>query len=306
MSELPSSDEENLREQLLLRLITPPFNPYGQQPTLFVGTLPENFPLELPFPANTRMLGTLVRNEEHVEIVALSDLAPDRVIAFYRTELTNRGWNEPEMMHHGGGFLHSGIPSPLHHLLFCQAEPGASLTIYAGSSAGEPTDIRLNVNLSREGNPCNQPGQRRHMHRRGQSMIPVILPPEGGIQRGSGGGGNDNSWYTNATLKSELDLGELLQHYNAQLQKGGWNLTGEGSNDTMSWSTWTHTDEEKEPWNAFLLIAKNPHKSGQYTLFVRTEWDQPEEKSGFSGWFNTSSGSSGSSFTVIRNPRTLL
>jgi hypothetical protein len=296
MNELPFSGEENLREQLLMQLLSHPFSSNEQKPALFVGTLPEHFPLNIPFPEKTRLLGTLVRGEEQVEIVALSDLEPDDVITFYKTELTGQGWKEPEMMHHMGGFLHSRMPNPLHHLTLCQAEQGASLTINVARRTGEPTDIRLSVNLSSEGNPCNQPRRRPHIHHSRHDMIPVIVPPDGGIQRGGGGGGSDNSWYTGATLTSELDLGTLLKHYNGQLLKGGWTLTDTDNKDTLAWSTWTHTDEDKEPWNAFFLIMSKPGKSGQYTLFIRTEWDQPEEKNKSSSWFNASS-------TII-SPRT--
>lgn len=303
MSENQAPDEENQIEQLALRLLIYPGDPRTNRPRLFLGKIPENFPLAVPIPEKSLVLGTLARSEEHVEIVLESDQAPGEVIAFYRERLKALNWNELEddMRHHmGGGFLHSGM-GPHNHVTFCQGSDGASLALDILQFEGR-TDMRLHITLGREGNPCVQQKRPRRMRHGFHDLIPPLIPPAGAQQRGGGGGGGDTEWHTNATLKTELALDVLAKHYAEQLSNSGWTLSGEGTSDFLAWRTWKFTDEAQEPWSGLFFILKKPDKAGEYLLNIIVEWNNPAGDSKFSGWMNSAS-SYGFSSMILENPR---
>ncbi len=71
MSESTSNSENNeaLLQELALRLLIQPFESRPQNPQLLVGRLPENLPVEIPQPEGSRLLGSLMRNPEIVDVV---------------------------------------------------------------------------------------------------------------------------------------------------------------------------------------------------------------------------------------------
>ena len=93
MSENPTPGEIDLLEKLALGLLVYPGDPRASKPRLFLGKIPENFPIEVPMPEQSRVVGTLARSETQVEIVLESDLKPEEVISFYRAQLTSLGWH---------------------------------------------------------------------------------------------------------------------------------------------------------------------------------------------------------------------
>jgi hypothetical protein len=291
MSELQTPGGENPLEQLFLRLLTYPGDPRVRKPALFVGKLPENFPIDIPVPENGRVLGTLVRSDDNIEIVLESDLTQNEVETFYRTQFTSQGWSQQEDFPHPhmGGFTHSHF-GPHSQLIFCQGEQGASITLNSTPTASGITDIRLHVNLSREGNPCSQPQRRwRHrMHHGIDEMIPALIPPENAEQSGGGSGGSDREWHSDATLKTDMELVALAQHYATQLSRAGWVQTNEGTSAPLAWHTWKFTDEDQQPWNGFFFILKRPDKAQEHTLYIRVDLEETEGDSIRAGW--TSSG----------------
>lgn len=297
MSEDQIASTPDPLERLFLRLLTAPYDARNRQPRLFVGALPEHFPLEVPIPGQTLVLGTLARSEEHVEIVLESELAQDECMAFYRAEFTSRGWQVLDHLGHMGGFTHDGI-GPHNFLIFCQGEDGASVTLNIVQLENMGTDIRLHVNLGHEGNPCGQRRQmRRHMMPR-HDLIPPLSPPAGAQQHPSGASGSDDEWYSNALLKTELALDVLEQHYNAQLSKGGWTQLATGASGPVAWSTWTFRDEEQQPWGGLFFVLQKPDRAQEYILYARAERERADGESHFANWFGDAS-----STGIIRNPR---
>lgn len=208
MSETPTPGEFDLLEKLALSLLAYPGNPHESQPRLFPGKIPENFPIEVPLPEQCHVIGTLARSAAQVEIVLESDLAPEEIFSFYRTQLTALGWHEPEDMwpHPEGGFLHSNF-GPHSNLTFCQGSGGAGLTLNIAQQDNAATNVRLHIYLDHEMNPCQRSRMRRRMHHHGlYEIIPTLAPPNGAQQHGGGGGSSDNEAHTTATLKSSLSL----------------------------------------------------------------------------------------------------
>lgn len=292
MSENPISNEEKQIEQLALRLLIHPHDPRARNPRIFLGTIPDTLPVAVPLPEKSRALGTLARSEEHVEIVLASELTPEEIVTFYRERLKETGWHELEddmTRPHMGGFLHANF-GPYNHITFCQGPDGASLMLDITQSEGQGTDIRLNLNLGREGNPCiHQRRMRRQMRGHGiYEMIPALSPPTGIQQNSGSGGGGDSEAHTTATLKTDLGIDVLSKHYASQLSQAGWTQTAEGTSGPIAWYTWKFTDKEQEPWTGLFFILKTPEKQDEYFLYIRVEWVQPERTNKHSGWTSSS------------------
>lgn len=283
----PSGDIEQL-EKLALALLVSSYKLQAPSPRLFPGKIPENFPIEIPLPEQSHVLGTLVRSETQVEIVLESDLPPQEILKFYRTHLVALGWQEPEEIRSRpeGGFLHSDL-DPDTNSIFCQQSSGAGLTLQTLPLESATTTVRLNISLDRKRNPCASLKMRR-LHHRLYEMIPSLTPPAGAQQQGGGGGSSgSNEAYTTATLKTALALDVLAQHYADQLSQAGWTQTGAGINGPAAWHTW-HFTEGQEPWSGMFFILKTPEKSDEYFTFIRTVWTPSEKNRAFAGWLKNS------------------
>lgn len=292
MSESQIPDEDNELEKLALRLLVYPGDPRVNKPRLFLGQIPANLPVEVPIPEQSYVVGTLARSEEQVEIVLTSNLKAEEVLSFYRERLKPLGWNEQDdaELHRMGGFLHGHLDST-NHVTFCQSSYGAALTLNIMQLEGTTTDVRLDLNLDNENNPCapQQTRMRRHMRHPGlYEVIPSLSPPTGTQQQGGSGSSGMDEASTSATLKTDVTIDVVLKHYANQLSQAGWTQIAEGASGPLAWNTWKFTYEDQESWHGQFFILKTPEKQEDYFLFVRATWDQPESSSKRSGWLRSS------------------
>lgn len=294
MNEDPTPGTENQLEQfeqLALSLLIYPADPRVRKPRLFLGRIPAQFPLDVPVPAQSRVLGTLARSEENIEITLESDLTAEETVAFYRAQLKERGWNELEddvRMHHRGFVPFS--QGPHNHTVFCQGPDGPSLTLNITRFEGNAsTSVRLHVDLGREQNPCTQRRQmRRHMHSGPYQLIPSLYPPAGSWQQPGGGSGGNREALASATLISDLDIPALARHYQQQLIQAGWVQGDEGINGPIAWHTWKFTDEDQEPWHGLFFLFTLPEKQNEHYLSIKIMQKLDDtRKSGFN-WLRIS------------------
>lgn len=178
---------ESLLHELVLRLATYPGDPRVDEPQLLVGQIPPNLSIEVPIPEGSRILGSLLRSKENIDIVLDCALTPDEVVQFYKERLVAAGWNEPETMRPPhGGFVHSGMRMLLNHIIFCRGMQGPAFTVNASEGKNSRTNVRIELNGSSEFSPCAQPNRMRQrmMHRQLQELIPPLYPPQGARQQG--------------------------------------------------------------------------------------------------------------------------
>lgn len=283
MDENTPDPNETLLYELALRLATYPGDPRVDDPRLLVGQLPSDLSIEVPMPEGSRLLGSLVRSQENIDIILDCPLSTDEVVQFYRERMAAAGWSELETIGpHYGGFVHSSLPRFHNHIVFCRGSQGPAFSINAYEGKNSRTAIRIDLDGGSEYSPCSQPrrDRRRMMHRDLQELIPMLFPPPGARQSGGGGGGGDDHWYSTATLETEADLPTLAAHYTAQLAGGGWALSGEGHAGPLAWSTWTFQDKENEPWRGLFFILDVPGKDRHYALELRIDWDKKDDDGG--------------------------
>jgi hypothetical protein len=285
MAEQQPAGEQSVTEQALVRrLLTRPMFPQEQEPQLLPGQLPANFPLELPLPEGSRIVGSVVRSPDVAEIVLDVPLAPEQVLAFYRERLSAAGWQPPEEQegHRPGGFAPSNFHMP-NHAFFARRDGPGSLHFTVWTGKGGIADVRVNADMS------EQAARQQRMHRRRMhgihDLLPWIEPPAGAQQMGGGGSGGEDSFYSLATVETDMDLSSLAAHYAAQLEKAGWTRTDAGQSGPLAWHTWTLQDEEQEPWDGLFSIMKVPGKERRHMLSLSIEWANKPEPRG-SGWFS--------------------
>ncbi|HEX6107899.1 MAG TPA: hypothetical protein VFZ02_00705 [Ktedonobacteraceae bacterium] len=276
MDESTTSSNEAILHELVLRLSTYPGDPRVNDPRLLVGQVPIELSATLPLPEGSRVLGALIRSEEHVDIVVDSNLSPEAVLNFYRERMHAAGWSEPEpaMMPHHGGFVHSGFPGFENQAVFCKDSQGQALTVNAFEGRGGLTDVRLELSTG-EYSPCTHQTRRqsRMMHMGLHDLIPSLVPPPGAHQLpGGGGSSSSDSYYSTATLETDIDLATLSAHYATQLEKAGWVRSSEGLNGPFAWHTWMFQDEENEPWRGLFFVLKTPGLEREHLLNVRVDW----------------------------------
>jgi hypothetical protein len=292
MDENTSQIDEALLYELALRLTAYPGDLRVDEPQLLVGVLPPNLSNDVPVPEDSRILGSLIRSPEHIDIVLDCTLSPESVMQFYRERLLAAGWNELDSFRPPNtGFVTSRLSALQNNLIFCRGLQGPAFMIIALPGKNDRTDVRINLNAG-EHSPCADPNRRRRTQRGMHDLIPTLFPPQGANQQGGGGSGGTGSWYTSATLQSDLDIPELASHYHKQLVKGGWKMNGVGQDGPLAWSTWTFQDEEKTPWNGLFFILKTPGKEGQYILEARVEWEKKDNGGKMKrllqgGWFSS-------------------
>jgi len=214
MDEHTSGTDEALLYELALRLATFPGDPRIDNPRLLVGALPPNLSGDTPVPEGSRILGSLIRSPEHIDIELDCALSPEDVLQFYRGRLLSAGWSELESMRSPNtGFVTTHMFALQNHIVFCHGSHGPAFAVHARPGAQGRTDVRLNVNADSEYSPCAQQNRRQRMHRGMHDLIPTLIPPQGAKQQGGGGSGGTGSWYTSATLQTDMDIPELAGHY---------------------------------------------------------------------------------------------
>jgi hypothetical protein len=283
----PSGGQEPTQDELVMRLLAHPAHPQTQQLQLLPGRLPDTLPLKLPLPDGSRVVGSLVRGQESVEVVLDAPGSAEQVLAWYQQQMRAAGWQTPEEMqgHHPSGFVPSHSLMPFLHAFFFQNEGRASLNVTIWQGQHEQADVRLHLEMNSQ-HASRVLHQRRRRRMRGMyEPIPPMAAPLGARQIGGGGSGSDEGWLSTATLETDLDLAALAAHYAGQLEKAGWKRAADGQSGPLAWHTWTFVDEDQEPWEGLFSIFAVPGKPRKHTLSLFMEWvnkPEPQESGVFS------------------------
>src|SRR5258706_6920398 len=98
--------------EFALRLATYPNDSHTQNAQLLPGQLPDQLPVEIPLPEVSRVLGSLIRNPESIDMLLDTHLSPEQVLTFYRQRMQDAGWQTTDIYRpNRGGFMSSGSRS---------------------------------------------------------------------------------------------------------------------------------------------------------------------------------------------------
>ena len=283
---LPSHNTETQLHELALRLTSYPGDPNTRNPHLLVGRVPDEFPSDIPLPDNSRMLGSLIKSTEYLEVVLDTSLPAEEVFHFYNEHLLNVGWQTFEQLQgdqqpvQQRGFASTPTSGQGTIAIYCKGASGPTLRIHAAVGNNGLTDVRLEVD-KRNNSPCARVSRIRweqSLRTGGVSdLIPLLVAPKGARQKSRGAGNSSEFAYTSALLETDADLATLNMHYAMQLEMAGWTRTAEGLSGPLAWQTWTFADEDQQPWNGQFFILKSQDKAHLHYLYIQVDWANASE-----------------------------
>ena len=275
----PGLNESDLLE-LALRLVRYPGDSRTQNAQLLPGQLPDPLPVTIPFPEDSRVLGSLARNPESITIYLDTYLNPGQILTFYRQHMEVEGWQTTSVHRpHRGGFMHSGSErrggnetfyKGLHDAALAgntsesysawgddgnRNRSGPVLVVNAYPGRGGATDLRLSLEMNGPFPPGPPPHLRRRPSRNTSNYLPALEAPEGANYAGGSSRGGHDSVSVDTTLVMDIDLSTLAAHYKTQLKLAGCILTDEGQGGPLAWMNWT-LEEDGEQWRGILIILK--------------------------------------------------
>jgi hypothetical protein len=272
-----NSPKINLKEsdllEFALRLATYPNDSRTQNAQLLPGQLPDQLPVDIPIPEGSRVLGSLIRNPEKIDIFLDKNLSPEQVFTFYNERMKAAGWQTTDIFQPDrGGLMEAGARSRGGTETFYRGlrdpavtvnaldddnlnRSGHACMVSAYPGRGNVTDIRLNLDMQSPLPPGPYSHMRPHRSRPTNILLPVVEAPEGAILRFCSGGYMFNSAHQEASLETNLDLSTLAAHYRAQLQQSRCVLTEEGKGGQLAWMNWKLKDDDKQR-HGFLILAK--------------------------------------------------
>ncbi|MBW4541850.1 MAG: hypothetical protein KME43_22295 [Myxacorys chilensis ATA2-1-KO14] len=263
-----SASEEKISQQLVLRILKCPSDCLKNM-KLLVGRLPEKLPVDLPLPSNAKVIATLVRSQEHTEVILDATQSPEQIRAFYKAQLQTSGWKSPLSYSHFNsepGFVASDSTDNL-PLYFCKSAQGPKLSISSGrGSANEPTDVRLY--LDKDSDICQEPQAQQTTEPNEQLPLPSLVAPSS-IQVSTatsiGGNGYGENFYASAHLESRLTAAAIQAAYEEQLTRSGWTKFSTHKDESILWSSWKLKGKQGQYLNALLTFTPNENKANQYT-----------------------------------------
>jgi hypothetical protein len=239
----PISDEAGF-QALARRLLARHYAgaPAPEEVQILVGRLPAELPIEIPLPDGVQIVGSLVRSGEETEIVLDASQTANKVLDFYREELTAGEWIAFDYPTQGGFVPGIGRTG----LTFCSEVQDLVLWIGAYEVQDGPTDVRLDLRTEPRLASCTKdPGAPEH-------PIPFLEDPPGAQQITTGFGGSTDSFNADVTLRTDLEAAVLEAHYAAQLEEAGWIRRDRAQAGPLVWSAWAFQDEGGRDWRGFL------------------------------------------------------
>lgn len=259
------AEYQELAERLLSRSMTAAGGPELAQ--LFLGEIPPDLPLTVPLPDGASLLGSIGRRvngrRTSVEVVLDGPGPPEAVLDFYQRELSRQGWNPPVPGPDArvGGFMPTARTMSR---AFCRGPQGPWVGVTVVETGSGVCEVRLRLELANPG-PCAPPPA-RGPEGRAHTMLPALFPPPGVRWRGGGGGGSDQSWYSEGTAETDLSAAELAAHFAPAFEAAGWTPAAAGAEGGIGWRAWRRADDGE--WYAFLLVVEATG-SRQRTMLVR-------------------------------------
>lgn len=274
---VPASNDD--LAELAARLISPPYPmPDGstQTATLHPGALPPNAGFDLPLPAGSHLVGSVLRQRTgaNPSFDTVLDVpgSPDDVTSFYERELAKKGLTPPPVPQQmqPGGF--QGTAGPTKGSMFCKGDglPYVSISVFARPNAAN--DVRVHFEPAQTstqqfvGSPCSQKGGPQPGMP--TQRLPALRAPDGVILQATGSSAGGPRQQSDAVATTAKGAAELESFFAQQLAAAGWTRVAGGASTPMAFSTWKVPGDGD--WQGVLIIIEMPAKDRR-SLMLRAE-----------------------------------
>ena len=228
------------------------------EPLIFVGELPNQLPVNVPMPEQSRILGTVFHRPDIAEIVVDVAMRPEKVISAYVGQLLSAGWTYPPTYRRPGGFTEerSEVTGD-----FCFGPGGPMLSIIAHPMGEMTSDLRLYLSMTAQAEADTDPEVEEYFPPPARWVIPSLPAPSGAWKSGPGGSVDDDRQLSSCTLETKMQLGEVLEHYARHLVRAGWKRLDTARTDLALCCNWSFSDDNDRTWSGLLIVTKTDAQS---------------------------------------------
>ena len=233
----------------------------GIKSNIIVGKLPDNLPVEIPQPGDTKVIGSIQRGENIYDIALDIPVAAAQVKSFYENQLIEKEWKQQEDISPKRAFATSATEFE-ENLSFCKSEKGPLLQLNINQPENTPTEVGMSLNTNESDSSCR-------FLVKGLSFsfakTPILKPPANTkVTPKQVGGFSSEMSNSMANLESQRNLQQLNQHYTSQMQQAGWTKMADTQNNQAAFSMWSLKDKDNIYWQGMMSIKPVEGKSEQY------------------------------------------
>jgi hypothetical protein len=235
---------------LATALVASPFTGGPGATRIFVGTAPNGLAASNLPPKPVSVLGGMATGAFQSVVLVYPATDPDPA-ASYMKFLEGAGWKRPFMQLPRGGFV---ATDELHFrsAALCRDSARATVLPISGAPSGSAW-VRADFYPERGVSMCTERPRTDFMQ---EFVFPVLVAPPGSSTSGiSGPGGSPDSRQVSTTLKTTLTAPQILAHYSAQLQKGGWIVGTPLTADSLGVERVTAKDTTGREWSGALTVV---------------------------------------------------
>ncbi|KAA3642141.1 MAG: hypothetical protein DWQ07_24150 [Chloroflexi bacterium] len=272
--EIIGGTDEQLR-QLVTHIMHPNYSGAVRdlKMEMFVASLPDQMPLDLPPPTGTTLIGSITKkglDQDLTQVVYESSSSVQEVKAFFDAELPELGFVPWERQ--ASGFVHDPGQS------YCRTSDELHLILLVSdadpNTHGNKTEFQIHIRADSRYSPCDPDNSEMYADPQASSIPKLLSPPGAVIQEGgSGCEGNGGNCSTNAhsyvLLEADQDFKDLAVFYAAQLEAAGWQIDQQSHNELGSWMSWDLSNEYGDPMAGILLVVPGPNYPQVKFVFVR-------------------------------------
>lgn len=231
----------------------------SQDSQLWVGSLPDQLPVELPKLPNAQVMGSRSRKDRFFDFLTIhldTKESPEQVQAFYQAQLSVGGWTQATVQKPRKPLpieQASGDGKPQRSLHFCHSAQEMALTITTHSGTNSVTEINLTLTPSKNSQFCQTKKEQdlsvEEVSKQMLSQLKTQLESQLKLAAIAAPPGSqvfplDSGSLGDTLIRTSLDPQSLAEHYETQMRLTGWTYRDRGSDRNLSWSTWTTIDSQ--------------------------------------------------------------
>ncbi|MBE9102978.1 hypothetical protein [Vacuolonema iberomarrocanum] len=266
------SPTESIPEEVLWHFLSDDFSSRNSK-QLWVGQLPPTLPNSLNFPEQTEVLGSLVEENQQIDLFLRVSLPSKQICELLIKQLVDFGWQQwtGPTDFEGPGFVTSILPRVTQCSLLHPTD-GSQCIVICNSVTLNCTDVTIRW-LPSVGQPGAPPGESNRSRLQGELVrksIPTLaLADQTEVIRRTIQTGD--RFMFSAYLITSLSIEVLVNHYQTEMRQAGWQQQVMSQVENCHLSLWSFIDEQRQLWQGVLYFLAVPNKTTQFTGLLRIE-----------------------------------
>ena len=227
----------------------------SERPVIRLAELPSRMPAGVVIPDDVRVAGSV--EFPSLSFTILETDRPAAAMAAIGQTLEQGGWVlTPDLLQSARD---GADPVPL---AYCRDRQSFGLTASEAENR-----ISLFHMSDQNMSPCNVPDGVNQVE--SQSPIPPLAAPAGARSVGTTGGGSIDEWHSSISLRTNLSLDEVRDHYITQLREHGAEIGSAAATEEAVLVMIKLSDPEGERWSGTITFSRGTDTDRRYVqIFV--------------------------------------